>query len=156
MSAETVFLGRFSFVVVPEADAAAFEYSGVYAFIRTHILWPDPLYVGIADDLSTRARPWHEKWNRALELGMTDLVAFWQPDEQQRRDMERELIETYQPPLNVQHNSVRRLGQTAPLGALSASSSASAAYELPSARALYEADSIWPTYGAPYPPRRLR
>lgn len=158
MPVHHVFLGQYSFLVVPSGDAADLSFPGVYAFIQTRFLWPDPLYIGIAEDFSTRARPGHDKWDRAISLGMSNLVVFWQPDETLRREMEMELIETYQPPLKVKFNEARRLGSSDPLVGVIAESLYGETDDKRSrltAKTLYESDLDWTRTGALHP-KRLR
>ena len=60
-----------------------------------------PLYVGQTDDFSARL-PSHEKLDRAIHLGATHIharVVYQQP---WRDQIERYMIQQYQPPLNQQ------------------------------------------------------
>jgi hypothetical protein len=63
------------------------------------------LYVGQADNAKNRL-PNHERWNDALNAGMTMVVAHsTQGGEKARLIEERDLIAKWNPPLNVQHRT---------------------------------------------------
>jgi hypothetical protein len=65
-----------------------------------------PLYFGVADDLQARI-PNHERWAEACQLGATHVLAHTTPaGEQARLGEERDLIQYWNPPLNIQHRSV--------------------------------------------------
>jgi hypothetical protein len=62
-----------------------------------------PLYFGVADDLQARI-PNHERWAEAVRLGATHVMAHSTPaGEQARLVEERDLIQYWNPPLNMQH-----------------------------------------------------
>ena len=94
---------RYEYTVLPfEADWN--EVSGVYMFVR----WQpgsgwEPLYIGKADSFKNRLCPSHECWSPAVALGATHVLVRCVPEALARADEERRLIETYDPPLNVQH-----------------------------------------------------
>jgi hypothetical protein len=80
--------------------------AGNYAFVK-HL--PSgkfvPLYFGESEDLQDRI-PGHELWREALRLGATHVMAHTTPaGEQARLDEERDLIQRWNPPLNVQHRT---------------------------------------------------
>lgn len=65
------------------------------------------LYIGQADDLSRRLST-HERWEEAKRVGATRVYAhLTQGGESVRCAEERDLIQRWNPPLNVQH---RKLG----------------------------------------------
>lgn len=78
------------------------DVSGVYIFVglNEQNQWV-PLYVGQADSFRTRI-PGHEQWSPAVRLGATHAHAMAVQQESQRDDIERQLIEAYQPSLNTQ------------------------------------------------------
>ena len=80
---------------------------GNYAFVKQ---LPNgnfvPLYFGQAKSLQNRL-PSHERWPDALRLGATHSMTHTTPaGEQARLDEERDLIQRWNPPLNVQHKKV--------------------------------------------------
>lgn len=82
--------------------------SGNYAFVKqlrdgTFL----PLYFGVADDLSARI-PNHERLAEAVKLGATHVMGHSTPtggNEQTRLAEERDLIQYWNPSLNVQHRT---------------------------------------------------
>lgn len=65
-----------------------------------------PLYFGQADDLKARL-PNHDRWDDAKKAGVTHVMGHTTPaGEQARLDEERDLIQQWNPPLNVQHRKV--------------------------------------------------
>ena len=60
-----------------------------------------PLYVGRAESLAERI-PTHERWQEAARLGATHVHASVVPLEATRCLLEDQLIQAYQPVLNVQ------------------------------------------------------
>ena len=60
-----------------------------------------PLWIGQALSFAERL-PNHEKWPEAEMLGATHVHARVEPDESRRLALEKELIQYYQPHLNVQ------------------------------------------------------
>lgn len=80
---------------------------GNYAFVRQ---LPNgnylPVYFGQAGDLRARI-PTHEQLPAAIRLGAARAMAHTTPaGEQARLVEERDLIEAWNPPLNVQHRKV--------------------------------------------------
>lgn len=62
-----------------------------------------PLYFGEAVDLQARI-PSHERWQEAVRLGASHILAHTtQGGESARQNEERDLIQYWNPPLNVQH-----------------------------------------------------
>ena len=59
------------------------------------------LYVGETQDFSTRL-PTHEYWMAAVRLGATHVHARTEVNAERRVAIEGKLIQTFQPPLNVQ------------------------------------------------------
>ncbi len=81
--------------------------AGNYAFVKQlangNFL---PLYFGQAEDLKARI-PNHDRWDEAKRAGVTHVMAHTTPaGEQARLDEERDLIQQWNPPLNVQHRKV--------------------------------------------------
>lgn len=65
-------------------------------------------YVGETDDFATRIDG-HEKWLDAVALGATHVGICPLYSANERWLVEREMITSYCPPLNVQHNLLARL-----------------------------------------------
>ena len=63
-------------------------------------LWT-ALYVGQTESLAARL-PTHERWLEATRLGATHIHVRVEPLAMLRAEMEQQLIQTYQPRLNVQ------------------------------------------------------
>ncbi len=59
------------------------------------------VYVGQTDDFSSRI-PGHERWSEAARLGATHVHAAVVPQQANRDNLEKMLIQSLQPPLNVQ------------------------------------------------------
>lgn len=65
-----------------------------------------PLYFGEAGDLQARI-PNHERWLQAFHLGATHVMAHSTPaGERARRAEERDLVQYWNPPLNVQQREI--------------------------------------------------
>jgi hypothetical protein len=83
-------------------NATWYKVAGLYIFAyptdQTH--W-HALYVGQTDDFSSRI-PSHERWNEAVRLGATHIHAVVVPQAATRDKLEKILIQTLQPPMNVQ------------------------------------------------------
>ncbi|MBI4275946.1 MAG: hypothetical protein HY659_14725 [Rhizobiales bacterium] len=81
--------------------------SGNYAFVKRLSNGNfTPLYFGQADDLKVRI-PNHDRWDDAKRAGVTHVMAHTtQGGEQVRLAEERDLIQQWKPPLNVQHRQV--------------------------------------------------
>lgn len=80
--------------------------SGLYIFAALEKDWQGilqwrPLYVGETQDFSTRL-PTHEYWMAAVRLGVTHVHARTEVSAERRAAIEGHLIQTFQPPLNVQ------------------------------------------------------
>lgn len=80
------------------------EAGGIYIFcgVNSQNHWV-PLYIGQADSFRNRI-PSHEQWTPAVRLGATHVHAKAVP-EAMLDAIERELIATFQPRLNVQHKN---------------------------------------------------
>ncbi len=78
------------------------EIAGIYIFagLNAQELWV-PLYIGQTDDFHARL-PSHERWTEAELLGATHVHAMVVSLAASRDTIEKELIQAYQPPLNVQ------------------------------------------------------
>lgn len=79
---------------------------GLYVFAGrfqspTGILQWRALYIGECRDFSDRL-PTHEKWSGAVRLGATHVHARVVDDEKERAWLQKRMILTYQPRLNVQ------------------------------------------------------
>jgi len=79
---------------------------GLYIFAHVVGGYWNPLYIGQADDFAARI-PNHERWNSALQRGVTHVHAAVVPLAANRDTWERRLIETHQPPMNEQLRRVR-------------------------------------------------
>lgn len=78
---------------------------GLYIFVGRQKDWQNnyvwqPLYVGQTENFSDRLG-YHELWNAAVQLGATDVHARSENNPVLRTMIERQLIQAYQPPLNV-------------------------------------------------------
>lgn len=60
-----------------------------------------PLYVGQAEDLADRLST-HKRWPEAVRLGATHVHARAVPQQSQRDSLEKQLIQAFQPRLNIQ------------------------------------------------------
>lgn len=79
--------------------------AGNYVFVKeTAPGYFVPLYFGVADDLSARV-PNYERWKDAIKAGMTQVFAHIQSDANARLVEERDLIQKWNPTLNVQHRT---------------------------------------------------
>jgi hypothetical protein len=90
----------------PTADgiiAAAGNYAFVQQLQNGNFM---PLYFGVAEDLKARV-PGHERWDEAIKLGATHIMAHTTPaGEEARLAEERDLIQYWNPPLNTHHRQV--------------------------------------------------
>jgi excinuclease UvrABC nuclease subunit len=75
---------------------------GNYMFVSATENGVTPIYVGIATDLSDRI-PNHERMQDAIRHGATHVLAHTQASVIDRQLEEIDLIEYFQPILNVQH-----------------------------------------------------
>lgn len=94
--------------VLPASHFDAFATGGVYVMCRQD--WDGKytvLYVGQAADMSERLGPTHEKWGRAMRLGMTHLlINLTATTLLDRLITEATLISRFNPPLNEQKPTV--------------------------------------------------
>ena len=76
---------------------------GIYIFcgVNPQNQWV-ALYIGQADSFRNRI-PQHEQWNQAVRLGATHVHAMAVQQASTRDAIERQLIQSHQPYLNVQH-----------------------------------------------------
>jgi excinuclease UvrABC nuclease subunit len=98
---DTVNWGGHEFNIFAKA-AAWNEVAGVYIFagLSSSLEWV-AIYIGQTDNFRNRI-PQHEQWSPAMLLGATHVHAMVVPQEATRLQIERLLIATYQPMLNVQ------------------------------------------------------
>ena len=94
---------RYWFLVNP-TSAGILAKPGNYAFVKQ---LPNgnftPLYFGESEDLQARI-PGHDRWQEAVRAGMTHVMAHSAAGgESARQAEERDLIQQWHPPLNVQH-----------------------------------------------------
>ena len=75
---------------------------GLYIFARPSGANWSAVYVGQADDLSTRL-PNHNRLDEAVRAGATQIHAMVEHLQAERDRLERLLIQHLQPPLNAQH-----------------------------------------------------
>ncbi|CAN1721194.1 GIY-YIG nuclease family protein [Hyphomicrobium sp. 1Nfss2.1] len=98
---------RYWFLATPSVASSIHSVGGNYAFVTQ---LPNgnfyPLYFGKADDLSARI-PNHERWAEAVQRGATFVMAHSTPaGDAARCAEERDLIQRWNPVLNVQHRTV--------------------------------------------------
>ena len=95
-----------------DQEFQVFEYSanwyavpGLYIFagLNPQGQWY-PLYIGKAESLAERI-PTHERWQEAGQLGATHVHARVEQQKAKRAIQEKQLIQNYQPRLNVQLKS---------------------------------------------------
>jgi len=101
MSSKVTWLKKYEFEVC-EQDANWNEVAGIYIFtgLNARNLWV-PFYIGQAKNFQDRI-PNHENWKAAVRLGATHVHAMVVSQAAMRDKIEKELIEAYQPSLNVQ------------------------------------------------------
>lgn len=77
------------------------DIGGVYIFsgVNQDNIWV-PVYIGQADSFKNRM-PCHERWPEAIKLGATNVHAMVVKNESERAQIERALIQAYQPRLNT-------------------------------------------------------
>ena len=97
---------RYWFLEKPRESAAILDVAGNYVFVKQ---LPNgkftPLYFGIADSLQMRI-PNHERFDDAVRAGTTHVMAHTTPTgEAARIAEERDLIQHWNPPLNVHHRT---------------------------------------------------
>jgi excinuclease UvrABC nuclease subunit len=88
---------------VCKPDASWNEVGGIYIFcgINSKKQW-QPYYIGQAENFRNRFSS-HEQWEKAVKLGATHIHAMTVLQEAMREKIEKELIQTWKPPLNVKH-----------------------------------------------------
>lgn len=104
-----IWLGRYTFNILEEPIKWSWipEVGGLYVFARqgksglSSLGW-QPLYIGQATQLHTYL-PTHRKLPAARHHGMTALHYMRLENETSRLAIEKEMIQCYQPILNVQH-----------------------------------------------------
>ena len=93
---------RYWFLDTPATPSSIQNVAGNYMFVRpTNNGWV-PVYIGIADDLSSRI-PFHDRWSDAAAAGATRVMGHTNSDAAKRSSEERDLIGYWNPPLNIQH-----------------------------------------------------
>lgn len=96
----------YDFTVYSPHETTWSDVPGIYIFTGVnHQLnqWV-VLYIGQADSFRNRMRS-HEMWLPAVRLGASHVHAMAVPLAANRDEIEKWMIATYQPPLNVQHRS---------------------------------------------------
>ena len=78
------------------------EVAGLYIFAYVVGASWSPLYIGKTANFRTYL-PTHPRWPEAVQLGATHIHAMVLQGEAARKRAEAELIQYYQPPLNVHH-----------------------------------------------------
>jgi hypothetical protein len=98
---------RYWFLANPTAEGIKAG-PGNYAFVKKLANGNFvPLYFGESEDLQTRI-PGHERWQEAARLGATHIMGHTtQGGEKSRCDEERDLIQYWNPPLNVQRRQAQ-------------------------------------------------
>lgn len=98
---------RYWFLANPRTPTAIQSVAGNYAFVKqlpTGLFVP--IYFGIAEDLSDRIA-YHDRWTDALRAGLTHVMGHTTPAGALAREAEeRDLIQRWNPALNVQHRRV--------------------------------------------------
>ena len=92
----------YAFTIYPYDTTGWNNVAGIYIFagINRQDYWV-PLYVGQCGSFQDRI-PSHEKWDRAQSLGATHVHAMVVSKQADRDLIEKDLIQSYQPPLNDQ------------------------------------------------------
>jgi excinuclease UvrABC nuclease subunit len=88
---------------VAEHGANWAQIGGIYIFagVNAQNQWV-ALYIGQTDNFRNRI-PQHDQWSQAVRLGASHVHAMVEQREDVREAIEKALIGTYQPALNVQH-----------------------------------------------------
>lgn len=88
----------------PPSEVDWSEEPGLYLFVQpgTRGGLDAVLYVGETESLRTRL-PTHDRWAEARALGASQVHVREVQEDLERYLLEAQLIETFQPPLNVQH-----------------------------------------------------
>jgi hypothetical protein len=97
---------RYWFFETPQNPSTIKSECGNYAFVKQ---LPNgkfvPLYFGIADSLRSRLTN-HERWDEAIRAGMTHVMSHTTPaGETVQIAEEKDLIQQWNPPLNVHHRT---------------------------------------------------
>ncbi len=90
-----------------DIEATIQAVSGNYMFVKkvSATGWV-PVYIGESENLADRL-PNHDRWNDAKRAGATHVMAHTTPTgESARMKEEKDLIQRWSPPLNVQHRKV--------------------------------------------------
>jgi hypothetical protein len=97
---------RYWFLETPRNAAVIKNEGGNYAFVQQMTNGKfAPLYFGEGDSLQGRI-PNHERWPDANRLGVTHVMSHTTPaGEAARLAEERDLIQHWNPPMNVQHRT---------------------------------------------------
>jgi hypothetical protein len=98
---------RYWFLKTPRVASSIKDEGGNYALVQQ---LPNgnfvPLYFGIADSLRNRI-PNHERWPDAIRASVTHAMSHTTPAGELAQDAEeRDLIQQWNPPLNVHHRTV--------------------------------------------------
>ncbi|CAN7624600.1 hypothetical protein [Aminobacter sp. LjRoot7] len=99
---------RYWFLENPSDAVSIKKEPGNYMFAK---LTPNgwlPVYIGIADDLSTRI-PCHDRWDDAVKAGAIRVLGHTQSNPDLRRAEEIAMIAYWQPILNTQHRQAGSL-----------------------------------------------
>ena len=80
--------------------ASLYIFAGLLKDDQGKPVW-HPFYVGRCKTFSGYI-PTHRKWSEAELLGATHVHAITVKDAERRAEIERDLIQSYQPPLNIQ------------------------------------------------------
>jgi excinuclease UvrABC nuclease subunit len=98
---------RYWFLNSPKIAQNIKAEGGNYAFVKRSANGNFvPLYFGQADDLQARI-PSHERWDDASRIGATHVMSHTTPaGEQARLTEERDLIQRWNPVLNIQHRKL--------------------------------------------------
>jgi hypothetical protein len=101
MPAKCTWISHEFFVYDPKHGIAWNDVSGLYIFtgLNERIRWV-ALYIGQTDSFKERMLP-HERWEEAVLIGATHVHAMAVPLAASRDRIEEELIQAYQPSLNV-------------------------------------------------------
>ena len=95
--------GGYEFTIYEMATTTWNDVGGVYIFSGEAgsgrwAAW----YIGQCDSFMNRC-PTHERWVEAIQRGATHVHALVVPLEANRLAIEKQLIQTFQPPLNTHH-----------------------------------------------------
>jgi hypothetical protein len=99
---------RYWFMATPWDATSIQSVAGNYMFVRQTLEGWVPVYIGIADDLSSRV-PSHDRWADAVAAGATHIMGHTNPTVSLRVAEEAALIAYWQPPLNTQHRGLGSL-----------------------------------------------